>query len=371
MDLGFTSEQDMLRKSVAEFLAKECPFEQVKEIEESDPGYSQKLWKKMAELGWMEVYFPEEYGGYGDPFMDVVIILEEMGKAALPSPFFSTVIECGLTILEGGSEYQKKEILSKVASGKLIMALARYEEDASYLEAGINMPAVLSGDDYVLNGTKMFVTDANIADRLIVAARTDEGVTLFQVDAKDPGITCTRMPTIGMDNTCEVIFKDVKVSKADIIGEPGHGWEILDKMSKKAVVAKCAEMLGGCKVSIDMTSDYAKKRVQYGKPIGGFQIIQHYMANMLLGYDTSINYLYKVAWMIDEGMDVSRESSALKAQVNEQYKFISERGVQIHGGVGTTREFDIGLFYRRAKACEFVLGDTDHHYEKVAQALGL
>ena len=372
MNLDFSKDQDMIRKSVAEFITKECPYEQVKELEESDAGYSPELWKKMAELGWIQIHFPEEYGGLGDPFMDLMIIIEEMGKAAFPSPFFSTVIQCGLTILEGGSKEQKKGLLPKIANGQLIMALAQYEEEASYLPSGINMPAKLSGDHYVLDGTKMFVTDANIADKLIVAAKThDAGITLFLVDAKDPGITCTKMPTIGMDNTCEVIFKEVKVPKENVIGEPGGGWEVLEKISQKAIVAKCAEMLGGCKVSIDMTADYAKKRVQYGKPIGGFQAIQHYMANMQLAYDTSVNYLYKVAWMVDEGMDISQEVSALKAQVNEAYKFITERGVQIHGGVGTTREFNIGLFYRRAKSAEYVLGDTDHHYEKVAQSLGM
>jgi len=372
MNLDFTSEQEMLRKSVAEFLAKECPFDTVKEIEESEEGYISKQWKKMAELGWMEVYFPEEFGGYADPFMDVMIIMEEMGKSAFPSPYFSTVIQCGLTLLAGGSEEQKKDLLPKIANGKLIMALAQYEEDASYQEMGITMRAELSGDHYVLNGTKLFVMDANIAGKLIVAARVkDAGVTLFLVNAKDPGITCTKMPTIGMDNTCEVIFKDVNVAKNDIIGKPGEGWNILEQMFPKAIVAKCAEMLGGCKVSIDMTAEYAKQRVQYGKPIGGFQAIQHYMANMQLGYDTSINYLYKVAWMADEGVGITKEMHALKAQVNEQYKFITERGVQIHGGVGTTREFNIALFYRRAKSAEYVLGDSDYHYEKLAQALGM
>ena len=369
MNLDFTSEQNMLRKSVAEFLAKECPFETVKDIEDSEEGYNKKLWKKMAELGWMEVFYPEAYGGYADPFMDMMIIMEEMGKATFPSPFFSTVIQCGLTILEGGSEDQKKTLLSKIAQGKLIMSLAQYEEDASYNETGINMPAELSGDQYVLNGTKMFAMDANIADKLIVAARVaDAGVTLFLVDAKASGITCSKMPTIGMDNCCEVIFKDVS---GEILGEPGKGWEILEKMAPKATIAKCAEMVGGCRTVIDMTAEYAKQRVQYGKPIGGFQAIQHYMANMLLGYDTTSNYLYKVCWMAEEGMDVTKEIHALKAQANEQYKFISERGVQIHGGVGTTREFDIALFYRRAKASEYIMGDSDYHWEKLAVALGM
>ncbi|MEZ4579116.1 MAG: acyl-CoA dehydrogenase [Desulfobacterales bacterium] len=176
------------------------------------------------------------------------------------------------------------------------------------------------------------------------------------------------MPTIGKDNTCEVIFDNVKIGKADAISVPGSGWDILRRMEIKAAVAKSAEMLGGCKAAIDMTVAY-KQRIQYGTPIGGFQALQHYMSNMKVAYDTSYNYLYEAAWMIDEGMDASLESSVLKAQANEKYKFITERAVQIHGGVGTTREFNIGLFYRRAKAFEFVLGDTSYHQERIAGAI--
>jgi len=371
MDLDFTNEQEMLRKSVVEFLAKECPFDTVREIEDSEAGYDPKIYKKMAKLGWMELYFPEEFGGLGDPFVDVTIIMEEMGKKAFPSPYFSTVILCGLTLLEGGTEKQKKTLLPKIASGKLIMALAQYEAEASYLEAGIRMSAVQDGEQYVLNGQKLFVIDANIADKLIVAARTDEGVTLFLVDANAQGVTCRKMTTIGKDNNCVVTFDNVSVPAGDVIGTPGEGWTYLEKMAPKATVAKCAEMLGGCGESIEMTTAYAKERVQYGTPIGGFQAIQHYMANMRVAYDTALYYLHKVAWMIDENKDATREVSALKAHVNEQYKFITDRAVQIHGGIGTTREFNIGLFYRRAKAFEYVMGDTAYHYEKIAQALDL
>ena len=371
MDLGFTTEQDMLRETASKFFANECPSDAVRELEESEEGYSPEIWKKIADLGWMGVLFPEEYGGYGGQFIDVAIIMEEVGRAVYPSPFFSTVIQCGLTILEGASEDQKKDLLAKISEGSLIMALALHEEDASYLASGINMEAKASGDQYALNGTKMFVMDANIADKLIVAAKTDAGITLYIVDAKDSGITCTKMPTIGKDNTCEIKFKDVKVSKGDIIGEPGNGWNIIEKIWGRAATAKCAEMIGGCKAAIDMTAEYAKERVQYGNPIGGYSVIQHYMADMLLAYDTTFNYLYKVVWLIDEGMDHDTEASALKSQVNENYKYITERGVQIHGGVGTSREFDIGLYYRKAKSFEYVMGDTDYHYEKIAQGLGL
>ncbi len=371
MDLDFTSEQEMLRKSVAEFLAKECPFDVVKELEDSDEGYSAKIWKKMAKLGWMELYFPEEYGGYGDAFMDMTIIMEEMGKKAFPSPFFSTVIQCGLILVEAGSEKQKKDLLPKIAKGKLLMALAQLEEEGSYLPEGVNMSAQQSGDQYTLNGTKMFVLDANIADKLIVAARDSAGVTLFLVDAKNSGIACAKMPTIGKDNMCELKFKDVKVSKEDIIGEPGKAFDVLEKISQKAIVAKCAEMIGGCQEAIEMTTTYAKQRIQYDTPVAGFQAIQHYMANMKTAYDTSVNYLHKVVWMVEEGLDAVKETSVLKAQANDQYKFITEKAVQIHGGIGTTREFNIGLFYRRAKAFEYILGDTDYHTEKIAVAVGM
>lgn len=370
MNLDFTSEQVMLRESATKFFAKECPFGRVKELEEMEAGYSPELWQQMADLGWLGMLFPEEYGGYGGQFMDMVVIQEEIGKAAYPSPFFSTVIQCGLTILEGGAEDQKKDLLAKIADGSLIMALALHEEDGSYLPSGIKMISEPKGDQYVLTGTKMFVLDANIADKLIVVARAgDDGITLFLVDTKDPGVTCTKMPTIGMDNICEVLFKGVRVPKENIIGPLGKGWEIIEKIAAKAAVAKCAEMVGGCKTCLDMTAAYAKEREQYGKPIGGYQIIQHYMANMLLAYDTSFNYLYRVAGMIDEGMDFATEASVLKACINENYKFISERAVQIHGAIGTTREGDIGLFYRRAKSFETIMGDTDFHHDNITEAI--
>jgi acyl-CoA dehydrogenase len=273
--------------------------------------------------------------------------------------------------VEGASEKQKKVLLPKIAAGKEIMALAQYEEEASYLESGIRLEARREGDDYVLNGRKLFALDANIADDIIVAARTDEGVTLFLVSAGAPGVTIEKMRTIGKDNNCTVSLDKVRVPAADTVGEPGQGWAILERVVPKAIVAKCAEMLGGCAESIAMTAAYAKERVQYGTPIGGFQAIQHYMANMRVAYDTSIYYLHKVAWMLDQDMDAGQEVSALKAQVNEQYKYITERAVQIHGGIGTTREFNIGLFYRRAKAFEYILGDTGYHLEKIADALEL
>jgi alkylation response protein AidB-like acyl-CoA dehydrogenase len=366
MDLSFTSEQDMLRDSASRFLSNECPYDMTKEIEESEEGYSPALWQQVVELGWTGLPFPEEYGGYGGEFMDLVILQEEMGKMVFPSPFFSTIIQCGLAILEGGTEEQKKELLPEIVMGSPIMALAQYEEDGSYLEQGIKIAAKADGDQYTLSGCKMFVLDANIAQKLIVAARTDEGVSLFLVNADDPGLTISKIPTIAMDNSCEVIFKDVRAS---LLGTAGNGWAVLEVVNAKAAVAKAAEMIGGCKVCIDMTAAYAKERVQYEKPIGGFQAIQHYMSNMLMSYDTIYNYLYRVAYLIDEGEDYQLEASVLKATTNENFKFIADRAVQIHGGIGTTRECDIGLFFRKVKSWEVISGDTDFHTDAVINKL--
>ena len=370
MDLDFTSEEEMLRDSAARFLSTECPYERVKEIEESAEGYDPNLWQQVIELGWTGLLFPEEYGGYGGQFMDLVIIMEEMGKMVFPSPFFSTIVQCGLAILEGGTEEQKVDLLGKISEGSLIMALAQYEDDGSWEPASLSMKADPQGDDYVLNGTKMFVMDANIADSLIVAAHAgDKGLSLFVVDTKADGITINKMPTISMDNTCEVLFADVKVSGDGVLGEPGNGIETLEKMTSKAMVAKAAQMIGGARVCIDITADYAREREQYGKPIGGYQIIQHYMANMLLAYDTTSNYLYRVTSMIDEGQAFETDALALKAAANEAFDFIAERSVQIHGGIGTTREANIGLFYRRSKSYESIVGGTAYHLEKIADKI--
>jgi alkylation response protein AidB-like acyl-CoA dehydrogenase len=370
MDLDFTSEQIMLRESAAKFFANECDYEKVKHIEESEKGYSPELWQKIAELGWLGMMFPEEYGGYGGSFMDLVLIQEEMGKAVFPSPFFSTVVQCGLLILDGGSEDQKKELLGKIAEGSIIMSLAQYEVETDYSYNSIKMTAKEKDDAYILNGVKLFAMDANIADKMIVVAKAGKaGLSLFLVDTKAPGVKIKKLPIESFENACEVVFKNVKIGKADLIGKPGKAEELLGKMYLKATVAKSADMSGGCKASIDMTAKYAREREQYGNPIGGYQAIQHFMANMLLAYDACNNYLYRVACMIDEGDDISRESSALKSVANEAYRFVTERAVKIHGAIGTTREANIGLFYMRAHPYSMMCGSTAYHYEKVAQQL--
>ena len=370
MNLDFTTEQKMIKDEAMKFLKKECAYDRVKELEESELGYDPKMWKKMADLGWMALIFPEEYGGDGGQFIDVALILEAMGSMVVPSPFFSTVIQCGLILLEAGSKKQKEELLPAIIDGDLIMALAQYEEDGSYHVSDMAMAAEAGDDGYRLDGTKLFVHNANIAGKLIVAAKTGvDRAGLFLVDANAAGVVIHKLPTIALDNTCAVTFDKVVVSKDAVIGDLGSAEDILRKMNALAAVAKSSEMLGGCKACIDMTIEYAKQRVQYGKPIGGFQVIQHYVSNMLIEYDTNYNYLHYVISKIDSKEDFENDAYALKANTNEAYKFISERGVHIHGGIGTTREGNPGLFFRRVKADEVICGDTPTFLDAVFEGL--
>lgn len=377
MNLDFTEEQEMLRTSARDFLTTECPKALVRELEEDEKGYSPELWQKMAELGWMGLVIPDEYDGMGMEFFDLTILLEEMGRNILPGPFFSTVVLGALPIISAGTGEQKKEFLPKISAGEAIFTMAITEPSATYEPSGVQLKAAAQGDNYVLNGTKLFVENAHIAGYMIVATRTKEGaspedgITLFIVDGKSPGIKTEVMPTIGADKQCEAVFENVTVPKNNMLGELDKGWPIVAKALEQAAMAKCAEMLGGCEATLDMTTEYSKERVQYGRPISSFQVLQHYMANMLIYLETARNLIYEAAWMVSEGMPCTQLVASSKGWMNEAYKFITERGVQIHGAIGTTRDHDMGLYYRRALAADLAFGNTDYQREVVARGLGL
>jgi len=377
MDLGFTEEQEMLRTSARDFLTNECPKDLVRQMAEDEKGYTPELWRKMAELGWMGLAFPEEYDGMGMTFFDLIILLEEMGRACLPGPFFSTVVLGGLTILDAGTEEHKKELLTKIANGEIILTLALTEPSARYDPASITVKATPDGDDYVINGTKLFVENAHIADYMICVTRTkegaspEEGITLFLVDAKSPGIATTLLKTIAGDKLCELVFDNVRVPKKTILGELDKGWPVMERILEKATVALCAQMVGGAEATLEMSVNYAKERVQFGRPIGTFQAIQHHCANMVTDVDGSKYIMYEAAWKVSEGLPATMEVSMAKAWVTEAYQRVTLLGHQIHGGIGFTEEHDMPLYFKRAKAAESTFGDADWHREVVAKQLGL
>jgi alkylation response protein AidB-like acyl-CoA dehydrogenase len=377
MDLDLTQEQRILKSSAREFLKKEFPPSLLREMKDDERGYPQKLWDQMVELGWMGVMIPEKYGGIGGSFLDLCILLEAMGEVCCQSPFFSTVVLGGLAILSAGSEEQKEALLPKIADGNLIFALAMTEPGGWYGTYNIAMSATADKNDYILDGTKLFVENAHLADYIICAARTDEskasegGLTLFLVDSKSPGVKCVSMKTLAYDKQCEVIFDKVSVPKGNVLGEVGQAWGILERLQEQAAVAKCVEMVGCIQKAFDMTVAYAKERKQFGRPIGSFQAVQHHCANMVIDVDGSRFITYQAAWKISEGIPASMDVAMAKAWGSSASRRVTSLAHQIHGAISFTEEYDVHLYYRRAKAAEVAFGDTEYHLEKLAQLLGL
>jgi alkylation response protein AidB-like acyl-CoA dehydrogenase len=378
MDFGFSEEQDMLRNSARDFLAKEAPMTYVRKMMEDDRGFTDDLWRKMAELGWMGLILPEEHGGSGLDFVDMVVVLEEMGRVVLPGPFFSTVILAGIAIAEAGSAAQKKAWLPKIADGSLKATLAQLEPSGRWDADGIQMSAKSEGGGYVLDGTKLFVPDANVADLFVVAARTPgskgaEGVSLFLVDAKAAGVGVTMLKT--MDQTRklgEVTFKGVKVGADALLGSAGGGWKVLERVVDRGKVGLAAEMCGGAQKVLEMSVEYAKVREQFGKPIGSFQAIQHKCANMLVEVESSKSITYYAAWAVANDVPEAPLAAAMaKAYTSDAYRHTAGEGIQIHGGIGFTWEHDMHIFFKRAKSSEVTFGDATWNRELVAQHINL
>jgi len=376
MDLRFTEAQEILKKMARDFLTTECPKTLVRELEKSEKGYSPDLWKKMAELGWMGLVIPEEYEGMGYTFQDLTVLLEEAGRNILPGPLISTVIST-FPILEAGTEEQKKEFLSKIARGELIITTALLEAEGTFDASGIAVKATPKGDDFIINGTKLFVEMAHVANYIICVTRTkdgtspEKGITLFLVDSKTPGIRCEVIPTIAADKLCEVRFENVTVPKKNMLGKMDEGWPIVEMMLRKGAIAKCAESIGAIQTCVEMTVAYSKERVQYDRPIGAFQALQHIMADMWTSMETGRYLVYEVAWMESEGQPCAKEASLAKAYVNETYKNVGQWAIRLHGAIATSYDHDIPLYYRRSKAADTAFGGTDFHRELVAQKIGL
>jgi alkylation response protein AidB-like acyl-CoA dehydrogenase len=377
MDLALSEEQEMLKKMAHDFLTDKFPKTVVKEIGESELGYSPELWREMAELGWLGLVFPEKYGGGEMSFLDLAVLLEEMGRACLPGPYFSTVVLGGLTVLDTGDETQKQEYLPKIASGEAIFTLALTESSARYDAAAIGVKATADNTAYILNGTKLFVPDAHIADYMLVVARTDEksrgeaGITIFIVAAKSPGISYTVLKTIANDKLCEVVFDQVRVPKENILGQLNQGWSAVQKIIRRAAVAKCCEMVGCIQQALDMTIDYAKERKQFDRPIGSFQVIQHYCVDMTTDVDGTRLSTYQAAWMISEGLPCTPEIAIAKAWAGEACQRVMALAHQIHGAIGVTIDHDLQYYTRQVKAAEVTFGDASFYQEIVAQKMGL
>jgi alkylation response protein AidB-like acyl-CoA dehydrogenase len=379
MRFAFTEEQEELRSMARSFLKEHSSSEKIREAMESELGYDLETWRRIgAELGWPSVIIPEEYGGLGLSHIELVALMEEMGSSLLCAPFFSSVCLAGNALIIGGSEEQKSEHLPAIAEGEATAALAHLECNGRLDPSGIEAVARKDGADFVLSGTKSFVLDGHSADLLVIAARGEasrgaEGISLFLVPADSPGIKRRVLPT--MDQTrrqAEIVLDDLRLPASALMGDEGAGWKTLSDTLDLAAVALSAEQVGGAQRCLDMSVEYAKERIQFGRAIGSFQAIKHKCADMMVEVESARSASYYAGWAAAESdPDLPVAASTAKAYCSDAYFHCAAESLQIHGGVGFTWEYDVHLYFKRAKSSETLLGSPTHHRERVAQLIGL
>jgi alkylation response protein AidB-like acyl-CoA dehydrogenase len=375
MEFGFTPQQEMIRNEASSFLSRECAIPLVRELMESERAHDDSLWEKMASMGWMGLIFPERYDGVGLSFVELSILMEQMGAVLLPGAYFSTVVLAGLTLLETANDAQKEKWLAPLAAGSLKATLALTEPNGSWsLGRASAVKARREGDDYLITGTKLFVPDAEVADLIICAARgEDEALILFAIDRNSDGLRVTPLKT--MDQTrrvYEVTFEGVRASRGRLL-DGSHNIEAsLERVLDNATIALSAQMVGGAQRVLEMSVEYSKTRIQFNKPIGSFQAIQHRCADMLLLVESARSAVYAAACNAAESkQETGLLASIAKAYTNDAYGWTAGEGIQIHGGMGFTFEHDAHLYYKRAKADEFTFGDSNFHLDRVARLIGL
>jgi alkylation response protein AidB-like acyl-CoA dehydrogenase len=375
MDFGFSAEQEMLRQSARRFLETECSSAVVRAALGDATAHVPALWARIAELGWLGILVPAEYGGLGGDFLDMTVILEESGRTLLPGPFFATAILGALALREAGSAEQKARLLPALAQGALRLTLALGEGDDPYDPAGIRLRAASRDGGWVLGGEAPFVMDAHVADSIVVAARTADGatagVTLFLVDARAPGVAIAPLQTVDMTRRlCGVRFRDVALAPAAVLGAPGAGAPHLRRVLDHALSAIATELVGVGQRALELSVTYANTRTQFGRPIGSFQAVKHKCVDMMVAVENARSLAYYGAWTVSENAPEAGHAVPMaKAACAEMGKAVTSEAIQVHGGIGFTWEHDLHLYYRRALASDAAFGTTPVHREAIARAL--
>ncbi len=374
LDFGFSEEQEMLRDAAKRFLTDNCSTKFVRQMMAHESAHDAAFWGKLVGLGWPGLMIPETYGGQGGTFLDLTVIAEEAGKALIPEPFFATTMLGAPLLLEGGSEAQKKDLLAKMAAGKMIATVAIAEAAGRFDAGGVELKAVKKGSGYTLTGEKFFVPDAHVADVIFVVARTgagtgEEGLTILCIPAGEKGVTVTQLKTVDMTRRmCHVKFDDV--AAAEVIGKEGAGGPILRRTLEAGAAALSAELVGTAQKALDIAVEYAKTRVQFGKPIGSFQAVKHKCVDMMVAVENARSLTYYACWTVDERVAESVSAVPMaKAYASDMGKNVTSEAIQVHGGIGFTWEHDMHLYHRRALAGEANLGNAPIHREVVARTL--
>jgi len=379
MHFAFDEAQQELRAQARAFLAEHSGSEQVRRAMASAEGFDPGVWKQLsAELGWTALLVPEEYGGLGLGMVELVALVEVMGEALLCAPFFSSICLGAQALLVAGTDAQKREHLPAIAEGSLLATLADLEPNGRFDASGIETVARRGGDGFTLSGTKRYVVDGHRADLLVVAARREgsadeEGVGLFLVPAKTPGVQRRALPTLDATRRlAEVELRSARVPAGALLGDPGRGFSALERTRDLAAVALAAEQVGGAQRCLDLSVAYAKERVQFGRPIGSFQAIQHKCADVMVAVEAARSGAYGAACVAAEGSPgLAAAASLAKCTASEAFFRSAAESIQIHGGVGFTWEYDVHLYFKRARGGESLLGDPAWHRERVARHLGL
>lgn len=370
MDLKLSEEQEMIKTMARDFLEAEYAFDVAKQMDFTETGFSPEHWKKAAEMGWPGLGIPEKYGGMGGNFVDLGVLYEELGRAVFLSPLFSSAVLGAFTIMEGGTEEQKKELLPAIAQGELKLALAFTEPDYGWGPGKIRLDATTKNGGYVLNGTKLFVHDAGPADKVLCVARTkqggkaEEGITLFLLDKGTPGLSVRHMVgrELSWEHVAEMNFSSVEVPKSSVLGEVDEGWAILTPAFVKSIPVLCAYMVGGLQKVFELSVEYCRTRIQFGVPIGTFQRVQDRAIEIVNGLDASRWTTYEALWKLDAGKsDIVSAVSLAKAVTSDKYYDGCDESHDIHAGTGVDMGYPLYLYTKMARTLFYYMGNPHYH----------
>jgi len=373
--LVLTDEQSMLRDTARSFLSRNAPIAHLRHLRDRrDPdGFSRVLWKEFADHGWSGILVPDSHGGLALGYVEAGVVMEELGHTLTPSPFFSTAVVAATAISRGGSETQKSSFLSKIARAEMIATVA-VDETPKHRPEKISLNAARTGSTFTLNGSKCFVLDGHVADLFIVATRTagapgeTRGITLFAIDSRSKGVRVERTITVDSHNAARVVFDKVQVAGENVLGEIDNGWSILDGTLNAGRAALASELLGAGDEAFARTLAFLKERKQFGKIIGEFQALQHRAAQLYCELEVTRSAVLKALQTLDESFDAAAQIVATaKARAGQSATLAAQEGIQMHGGIGMTDEFDIGFFLKRVRVCQELFGDSNFHADRIAR----
>jgi alkylation response protein AidB-like acyl-CoA dehydrogenase len=371
MDFSLSAEQELLKKEVRRFLENECPKELIRELEAGDLGYSPEIWKKTAGLGWQGLIIPEAYGGEGGDLLDLAVLFEEIGRATFLSPMFSTLLFGVVPVLDGGNEEQKNRLLPKVAGGEVILTMAFSEPETDCRPEFMATQAVKENGGFSIKGTKLFVQNAHIADYALVVAATGEvnaegkGISIFLVEKDLQGVNLVPLITVAGDSQFEMGFNGVLVPADAVLGEVDAGWPVVDATLLKATAIQCVETVGVMQEALAMTADYTSRRVQFGRPIGSFQAVQHRLADMFTDVEGARWASYQAVYRINKGLPAAREVAIAKAWTSDACQRVAYGAQHLHGGIGVDMDYDLNFYFRWAKSMALNLGAAPFHLSSI------